>query len=145
MTQEGTFLSVTVKPEIVYGYVEQPGLEPDIDVSLVLAILLLKEKIFLNDHWWIKEWPEEAKTKTSLNVVCSDVFSWGVADAETIDYKDIPEVFDYYLKDPEWGTQVFCIKRRKMKPQQPVYDEIVSKGIWNLDEIFESWAIEQED
>jgi len=61
------------------------------------------------------------------------VFAWGVADAEELNYKDLQEVWKYYKKDPDWGTAVWCMKKRGQMPQGPVEKRIRDKGIWDLD------------
>lgn len=100
-----------------------------------LAILLLDDQVFLNDHWWEKSWPEDAKRRTSLNLNCNDVFAWGCADAETIDFKDIEPIYQFWKKDPVWGTAVWCMIRRNQMPQRPVEKKIRDAGIWNLDDL----------
>lgn len=101
----------------------------------MLAALLMAEVIFLNSHHWMKEWPEDARKMTSFNVICNDVFAWACADAESIEYKDIEDVYDHWIKDPDWGPAVWCIKKRGMMPQKPVAEKIAELGIWDLDEI----------
>lgn len=118
-----------------YTLVKDDTREPvvDAEASQMLAVLLIKEKAFLNDHWWEDDWPEAAKRMPSVNVSCNDVFMWGCADAETIAYRDIPAVYEHFEKDPDWGVDVWCIKHRGMMPQKPVYDRIKAGGIWDLD------------
>ena len=107
--------------------------EPDIDGMII--ILLHYGIFFTNNYWWKKDWPEDAQKVISLNVNCSDVFVWGCADAEEVEYEEIPKLFDYWEKDNIFGVDVWCIKKRNMMPQKPVYDEIMKEGIWNLDEM----------
>jgi hypothetical protein len=103
------------------------------ETETAIATLLIESIIFLNSFHWEEEWNKEAKDKVSLNVNCSDVFAWGCADAETLDYKDIEDLFNHFKKDNLWGSSVWCIKKRKLMPQKPVYDKIMEIGIWNLD------------
>ena len=102
-----------------------------------IAMLLLNQVIFVNSHWWKKDegWPEDACKVISMNVNCNDVFYWACADGEEMEYHDIKDVYDHWIKDPSWGTAVWCIKKRNMMPQKPVYDRIQADGIWNLDEM----------
>lgn len=120
-----------------------PDIERKFEEQPAIALMLINEVIFLNDHWWEKDWPEKAKQIPSLNVNCNDVFYWGCADAEEMMYDEIQDVYDHYIKDPGWGTAVWCIKKRNLMPQKPVYDMIQKEGIWNLDEMNlepnESW------
>lgn len=101
----------------------------------MLAALLMAEVIFLNSHHWVKEWPEKARKVTSLNVSCSDVFAWACSDAEGIEYLDIEDLYDHWIKDPNWGPAVWCMKKRRRMPQKPVADAISKLGIWDLDQI----------
>jgi hypothetical protein len=97
-----------------------------------LALLLLNEQVFLNDHWWERDWPEDARKQTSINANCNDVFAWGFADAEGVKFEDIEDVYKHFIKDPEWGVAVWCIKKRGIMPQRPVAERISEAGIWNL-------------
>lgn len=97
-----------------------------------LALLLINEVIFLNDHWWEKEWPEAARGVTSLNVSCNDVFAWGCADGEELPYRDIETLYRMWRKDPVWGSAVWCMIQRNQMPQKPVENIINKAGIWDL-------------
>lgn len=102
------------------------------DAEAAIAALLIEKKIFMNSNWWEKEWPEEAQKRISMNVNCNDVFAWGCADAESLDYSEIKDLFDHYQKDSSWGTAVWCIKKRGYLPQKPIFNAIQSSGIWDL-------------
>jgi hypothetical protein len=105
-------------------------------IDQMLAILLINEVVFTNTHWWKDEWPPTAKETISLAVGCNDCFIWGCSDAEEISREEIPDVFEHWEKDPSNGPDVWCIKKRNMMPQKPVYDAIMKAGIWNLDEMY---------
>lgn len=97
-----------------------------------LTFLLCKGELFINNGHWNKDWP---KDKITIHLGCNDIFAWGCADAEDISYSDLPEIYEHYIKDPLCGTAVWCIKKRGVMPQKPVYDKIKASGIWNLDEM----------
>lgn len=97
-----------------------------------LAHLLIEGVIFLNNGWHDPTWP---KDKTTLHINCNDVFAWGCADAEDIDYSEIPKLYEMWKQNNTWGSAVFCIMKRGMKPQKPVYDAIQALNIWDLDNI----------
>jgi hypothetical protein len=101
-----------------------------------LAHLLAKEVVFTNNGWWFKEenkpWQEDY---TTLHVNCNDVFAWGAADAENITFSEISELYEIWKKDEVWGPAIWCVKKRKMIPQDPVVKLIKDAGIWDLDEI----------
>lgn len=122
------------KQEIIYAWKDDgDSYEPEIDG--MLKILLLNDVLIVNSFWFKKDWDEEQRRMTSLSVNCSDVFAWGSADAEEMSYSEIVEVFDHWLKDNKWGPAVWCIKKRLTKPQEPVYNEIMKGGMWDLDGI----------
>lgn len=100
-----------------------------------LAILLVEEQVFLNTNWFKENWPDDAKKTTVLYANCNDVFAWGCADAESVEYDEIVDVFEHWMKDPDWGVAVWCIKKCNMMPQPPVERLIRRAGIWNLDEM----------
>lgn len=114
---------------------ELPDVEIIFEQEAALAYLIASDKVFINNHWWDEELTEKQKQLISINVNCNDVFMWGCADAEEMFYKDIKSVWWHHKVDPEWGTDVWCIKKRGMMPQKPVYESIQLAGIWNLDEM----------
>lgn len=99
------------------------------DERAALAALLLAEKVFLN----ARHWCETDKEHIAVCVNCNDVFAWGCADAEDLPYAEIENVWRMWRKDPAWGTDVWCIQRRKEMPQKPVEKAIREAGIWDLD------------
>lgn len=110
--------------------------EPEIDLENFLAHLLSKDIVFLNTHWWEDDWPEKAKKTISIIVNCNDIFAWACADGEELlGEDDIDTFWQYYSKDPDWGPVVWCIRKRNMLPQKPVYDDIQKDGIWDLDKM----------
>lgn len=113
-------------------YPDMPEKEMVFEKSKALAWLLNNEIVFLNNHWWMKDWPEEARKRTSINVNCNDVFMWACAEAEPLNYEDIQDLYDHVVKDPCWGSAVWCIKKRNMMPQRPVRKAIEKAGIWDL-------------
>ena len=110
-----------------------PDIEPQFEDSYALAILLLTETVFINNHWWMDKWPDDAKKKFSLNVNTNDVLAWGCADAEGMNYEDLEDVYTYWEKDPVYGTAVWYCKRVGMMPQRPVAAAIRKGGIWDID------------
>jgi hypothetical protein len=112
-----------------------PGLteHTEFNENHALAHLLAEDKLMIGNNWWWKDWPEAAQATFSIHVLCNDVFAWGCADAEEMRYVDLEEVYEYYHKDPIWGTAVWCIQKRVEMPQKPVYKAIMEAGIWNLD------------
>lgn len=105
----------------------------EIQTDAALAIMLLNEVVFTNEHHWRSDWPEEARRTTALCVGCNDVFAWGCADAEDMTHRDVDEVFGFWEKDPHWGAAVWCMIRRRELPQRPVAERIRKAGVWDLE------------
>lgn len=135
--------SVDVKSPIEYLYENDSGETiSSFDTERALAVLLLAEVVFLNSHWWESDWPEEARKRTCICLDVSDVFIWGSADAISIDYAHIEEIYRYWVKDPKWGPAVWGIIHRKLMPQAPVEKSINEHGIWNLTDLKEKYGLE---
>ena len=71
-------------------------------------------------------------------VGCNDLFYWGVADAEPIETAADVRELDRALADCESaagqncdGPQLYCARRRKMRPQGACYSSI-SQEAWPL-------------
>lgn len=107
--------------------------ETDFQQEEALALLLLNQVVFLNSYWWEEDQPEEKRERISVSVECNDVFASGCADSEELPYEEIENLYKMYIKDPIWGTAIWCIQRRKQMPQKPVEKLIRKAGIWDLD------------
>lgn len=105
-----------------------------------LRLLMMENEVFVSNGWWYekegKSWPKDHIT---IHVNCNDVFGWGYADSEDLLHDEIQELFDHYIHDSKWGTAIWCIKKRKIPPQGPVYDRIKKDGVWPIDEILKSF------
>ena len=120
---------------------DKNDLDIEFEYSSALAILLLEEVVFINDFWWMKNLEKEQRDKFSINVICSDVFGSGGTDSENLDFKELEDLFEHYIKDNLWGSAIWCIKKRKRMPQKSVYDKIQRLNIWDLDKIKEEERI----
>lgn len=107
----------------------------ELEIECKIAHMLIEDIIFCNNGWWYKnegvEWREDA---ISFHVNCNDVFAWGCADAEELLYKDVNDLYNYYTKDPIWGSSIWCIKKRQQRPQPPVEIELEKRG-YSVDKI----------
>lgn len=66
-------------------------------------------------------------------VLCNDLFWWATADAEKLTPEDIPilrqtildveatGIYGLRLDAYEMGCELWCARKRKMRPQQPAY------------------------
>jgi len=104
-----------------------------------IKILFLDDQVFFNSRWHEeKELPHKYKKYSKYAVMfvnCSDVFAWGFADAQDIYYDEIDDLYQQYSLNAEYGSSVWSIKKRGMMPQKPMYDQIMSLNIWNLDDM----------
>ena len=101
-------------------------------IPSMLAALLAAEVIFLNNHWWQTDWPEQAQKTAALCVECNDIFAAACADAEEVSLEEIPDLYEHWLKDPQYGARVWCIKKRGIMPQSAYRPIIERSGMWDL-------------
>ncbi len=106
-------------PAIYFKYTHDGKEYVDFSHNRALAALLMEEKVWCSDK--------------GLFVMCNDVFAWACADCEPLPFDKLQEVYDMYVKDPNWGPEVWCIQQRKHMPQSPVAKAIKEGGIWDLD------------
>lgn len=142
-----TDIKTTIDPEDIEWEMDWSGLKPDgsrmfpdkpdkeliLEPTGVLTILLLNEVIHTNSHHWKKDWPEDAQKAIYFGVNCNDVFAWGCADSEELQYHEIKPLYKLWKKDPYWGPAIWCMTKRKEMPQRPVGLSIRSARIWDLD------------
>lgn len=102
--------------------------EEEFEREVALAVLLEANVIFLNNYWWKKSWPEDARKATALCVNCNDIFAWACADAEEIFVDELDSLYKMWLKDKTWGAALWCIQRRNLMPQKPVADAMIKAG-----------------
>ena len=116
-------------------FIKGDEIPKEFDKDNALAFLLINDVIFTNNHWWEKEWTEEAKKTTSLNVNCNDIFAWACADSEEINVNEIEELYKLYRENAEYGQFIWCIKKRNMLPQYPIYELIQNETNWDLNKM----------
>ena len=91
-----------------------------------LAFLLLNEYAFLNSSHWKKEWSEDDRKRTSVLLNISDVFAWGVADAEILNYKDLEPLFRLYQQYGSSAMTLYAMILRKERPK-PLSRRVLSR------------------
>ena len=62
------------------------------------------------------------------------MFAWNLPHAVDIDPDDLQAVFDFWIKDPEYGVKVWCIIKEGMMPQAWFAQRLAKRGIWDLSE-----------
>lgn len=105
----------------------------EIQTDAALAIMILNEAVFTNAHRTPDDEAGSRAASTSLYVTCNDVFAWGCSDLEEMRHDQIAEVYDFWERDPRWGTAVWCMIQRRELPQRPVLERIRKAGSWDVD------------
>jgi hypothetical protein len=127
-----------LKPEraVEYLYEDDEGkTHSKFRKETALAAMLISESAFINSNWWEEKWPKEARETVAICINTNDVFEWGCADSEIITYKEIEEVYRYWVKDRIWGTAIWAMIKNKEMPQRPVEKTIREYGTWDLDDL----------
>jgi len=91
-----------------------------------VAILLLADVVFLSSN---------QNGSVHINCLCNDIFGYACADAEEVLYSEINDLFEHYMKDEFDGPIIWCIKKRKVMPIQPVAEAIQKSKIWDLSKL----------
>jgi len=101
------------------------------DKEKILSILLKDEVLFCNARDFLDV---DGKTNgghtTVLFVNSNDVFAWACSDAEDLPNEEIGNLYKMHKADPKWGSTIWCILRRKQKPQKPMEDLLRKEGVW---------------
>lgn len=109
---------------------------------------------------WMDELPPEHKTliedlllEKRLNlrvcgekvmpwVDCSDVFFWGCADGEDIAFEELAQLAECCQLSPKHGGELWCCRKRAMRPQTACYRMIYQSNEWHL---FDACGPERDD
>ena len=146
MVEEWTLRSDAVFDDFLIK-AEGEGDENLFDDSMALAFLFMENVIFaipkniVEDSWKKdkEEWTPSKEPTIVIFVNCNDVFAWAYADAEPVDCEDyetrgaLYDLLKSYLEDRNHGTVKWVCKKRKMKPQAPMVQQMIEKGSWDAD------------
>ena len=67
------------------------------------------------------------ENKVSLHVNCNDLFYWACADCEEIAPEELDDLFKCCKESENNGTALWACRKRKMRPQKPVYEYLTDK------------------
>ena len=90
------------------------------NATYVRGVLKVFAEADLYDLWW------QVENEVKFGVRVNDVFWWGTADVEMIEFDDIPLLWSC-LADLErdnngsWLPELFAARKRGMRPQGAVY------------------------
>lgn len=73
---------------------------------------------------------DDGKSIIFLAYNCNDLFYWGCADMEIISWKDIEPMYLELQKNPRWGLTIWVCKKRGMRPQHPIEEDMKKDGLW---------------
>lgn len=99
-----------------------------------LAYLFAKDLIFISGLSYNKD-----SKLFELCVNCGDTFAWATADAESFTPLELPELYNAVWKDPVWGSTVWVIKKRKLRPMAEIIKKLKDHNLW--DEEMESYPL----
>lgn len=137
---------------VFFGGVEHPEWCSE---ELMLAQLLIDDVIFLNSVHWMFDFYEQTgekqengfpkyKLKDGIDkkndsfcgfVCCNDIFAWACSDGENISNHELRDLYEMHMKNPSWGSAIWCIIKRNQMPQKPVLDDMKQAGVWDLFEM----------
>lgn len=101
------------------------------DEELALSILLREGVLFANEFGYINPSTGRSSGSTvTLFVKCSDVFTWGCADAEDLPYSQIGLLYKAWKSGP-WGVTKWVCKKRWVQPQSPIRRDMKKDGVWD--------------
>lgn len=100
----------------------------DLEEDDIIQVLLAEGKIFI--------YPISvgiaSKGEWKVGANANDVFAWNLPQSVDINPKELMEVFNHWLKDPEYGVKVWCILKEGMMPQGRFATRLKDRGIWDL-------------
>ena len=125
-------------------------------ISLLLedGVLRVFNRPFIENSWKPEdEWVISDEKTITLEVMCNDLFAWGVADCETVTVEeritdfnrtdDMCHLLKLYLENGSFGIMKWCCMKRNMQPQAPIVEWMKEDGYW--DDIMESLPLNSMD
>ena len=104
----------------------------DDDYDLMVLELLKNNVLLVNSRNYNYNFSNTETGHTLvLFVICSDVFAWGMADAEDISLSELPTLYNMDKVDKKWGSTKWCCIKRNEQPQKPVREMMQKEGVWD--------------
>ena len=79
---------------------------------------------FIRDHdlFGYVTWVTDKNNRTvTFYLNCNDLFYWACADCEEIGLDDLPALAECLRIDSIYGNDLFCCRKRGMRPQKAFY------------------------
>ena len=130
----------------IEDFFEVLGNRKHFNASKAVAFLLEEDVLFINSRPYVEapwqpkeEWTISENYTIVVFVLCNDVFAWGCADAEELDYSErneekneLKELLEFHLNcDKGWGSVKWVCKKRNEQPQAPMITAMKEVGAWN--------------
>lgn len=105
------------------------------DESRMIAELLLNEVLFPNSRKYVcKGWNGgelNIKPETLvLFVACNDTFDYASSDCDSVTISELPNLYDRWKANKEWGSMQWCMIKRNRKPLKYWQDRMKTDGAW---------------
>lgn len=101
-------------------------IDNEFNYESALGILLANEVVFLFKHL------NTSSKGFGVAVNCSDTFMYASSDAEEVFYDELEDLFNHWKQDKQYGSIVWCIKKRNEMPLNPIVNIIEKMDIWDL-------------
>jgi len=72
----------------------------------------------------------ESRGTIEIRVLCNDLFYWACADCEELPFNQIQPLYEEWIKDKRWGSSIWCCRRRNLRPQVPIVEDMKKAGVW---------------
>jgi len=113
-----------------FSYVNKDGEKCYLEEEII-AFFLQEEILFVNSMGYLYPNRDDIQLATLVCFVnCSDLFYWGLADAENIELSEVGDLWEWYLAEGGIGVSKWCCLKRGMRPQYPVEKSWREQGSW---------------
>ena len=73
------------------------------------------------------------KNSVTVELNSSDIFAWGYAASEPIEYDEIPNIFKHYSENTKTGIIKWICLKYNEQPQAPIKKYMIENGGWDLE------------
>jgi hypothetical protein len=101
--------------------------------NLMLSILLLEERIFLNNARIRIAGRGEGHDNVVCYILCGDLFALGGSDAEYLTADEIPALYVMTREFPLWGHKLWVCRLRGVRPHPRI------SGLMKAEKEWPSW------
>ncbi len=95
----------------------------------MVAYLLHKGDVFCSECEDVGE--NGINPTTGIFVNCGDTFAYACSDAEPLPMAEIPVLYKLVRKSLMFGSTIWTMKRRNLKPINPLVERLKKEGLWD--------------